>query len=406
VATVIQRPRLLVLNQYYHPGVEATAHLLTELCESLASDYSVTVITGRIHDREDEPDYEMRNGVEIIRVHSTSYDRAALGRRIANYFTYLARALRRGLVAERPDVVLCMTDPPLVGNVAHLIALRFRRPFVVVSQDVFPEIAVMLKRLRQPLLIRLLGTLIGFYLRHADRIVAIGPVMKQRLVEKRARPERIAVIPNWVDTHAITPRTRANSWAQEHGIADRFVVMHSGNIGHAQNLDLLVEAASKLGDLAELRVLLIGTGARFAHVTELAERLAPERVTFLPFQPRDILSESLSSADVHFVGLTPGLAGFVVPSRLYGVLAAGRPVIAAVEPASETAALVQDVGCGIVVPPDDPDVLAETIRELASGGRDLDDMGRKGREYVEAEGDRELAVARYRELLALVRSRS
>jgi colanic acid biosynthesis glycosyl transferase WcaI len=406
VATVLQRPRLLVLNQYYHPGVEATAHLLTELCESLASEYSVTVITGRLHDREGEPDYELRNGVAIVRVHSTSYDRAALHRRIANYFTYLARALRRGLVAERPDVVLCMTDPPLVGNVAHLVALRFRCPFVVVSQDVFPEIAVMLGRLRQPLVVQLLRMLIGFYLRHADRIVAIGPVMKERLVEKGAPADRIALIPNWVDTHAITPRARTNAWAQDHGLADRFVVMHSGNIGHAQNLDLLVEAVSELRDLAHLEVLLIGTGARVAHITELAQRLTRDQVRFLPFQPREILSESLSSADVHYLGLTPGLAGFVVPSRLYGVLAAGRPVIAAVEPRSETAALVQEVRCGIVVPPDRPDVLAETIRELAAGVHDLSGMGRRGRDYVEAEDGRERAVARYRDLLALVRSES
>src|SRR3981189_2827879 len=104
VAPANQRPRLLVLNQYYYPGVEATAHLLTELCESLTPAYSVTVITGKLHGREEEPDYEVRNGVEIVRVHSTSYDRTALHRRVANYFTYLVRALRRGLVADRPDV--------------------------------------------------------------------------------------------------------------------------------------------------------------------------------------------------------------------------------------------------------------------------------------------------------------
>src|SRR4051812_41146469 len=124
------RPRLLVFNQYYYPGVEATAHLLTELCEALASDYDVTVITGRLLGHEHDPDYEVRNAVEIVRAHSTAFDRAPLHRRAANSFPSLGRAARRGLRAERPDVVLCMPAPPMVGDVALLVARRFRAPLV------------------------------------------------------------------------------------------------------------------------------------------------------------------------------------------------------------------------------------------------------------------------------------
>lgn len=398
------RPRLLVFNQYYHPGLEATAHLLTELCEQLATEYSVTVITGRLREREGDPDYELRNGVEIIRLHSTSFDRSSLHRRAANYVTYLLRALRRGISASRPDVVLCMTDPPLVGDVAYLVARRFRRPFVVVNQDVFPEIAVNLGRLRQPLLIAVLRTMIGFYLRRADRLVAIGPVMKERLVAKGARSEQIEVIPNWVDTDAVTPQARDNRWSREHDLVDRFVVMHSGNIGHAQNLDVLIEAVTMLDDLERLSVVLVGTGARVAHTRELSQALGADRVEFLPFQPRARISESLSSADVHFVGLTHGLGGFVVPSRLYGILAAGRPVLAAVDGDSETGLLVQEIGCGLIVPPARPDLVADAIRSLARGDHDLEAMGQRGRTYVESHGNLQGAVARYRQLLLDVRT--
>ena len=154
-----RRPRLLVFNQYYWPGYEATAHLLTELCEALAADYDVTVITGRLHGYEDEPDYEVATASRscgCTRPHTTA---PPLHRRATNYLTYLARALRRGLLAERPDIVLCMTDPPLVGDVALAVARRFRVPLVVISQDVFPEIAVELGRLREPRLIVLLRVL-------------------------------------------------------------------------------------------------------------------------------------------------------------------------------------------------------------------------------------------------------
>ena len=400
-----RRAHLLVLNQYYWPGVEATAHLLTELCEALADDYEVTVITGRLLGYEDLPDYERRNGVEIVRVHSTAYDRAPLHRRAINYFTYLGRALRRGLIADRPDVVLCMTDPPIVGDLALLVARRFRVPLLVISQDVFPEIAVELRRLTNPLLVAVLGRMTRFYLRRADRVVAIGETMKQRLEAKGTPPERLRVIPNWVDTAALTPQPRANGWARLHGLDDAFVVMHSGNIGHAQDLETLIRASTQLEGVEQLRVVLIGFGARHADCVRLAEQIAADKVSFLDYQPRELLPQSLSSADLHFVGVTRGLSGYVVPSRLYGVLSVGRPVIAAAEADSETAVLVREVGCGVVVPPGRPDLLATTIAELAGGGHDLDEMGRRGRAFVEAEADRSIAIARYRrELAELIRA--
>lgn len=393
------RPRILVFNQYYWPGVEATARLLTELCESLAAEYEVTVITGRLLAHEADPDFELRNGVEIIRVHSTAFDRAPLHRRAINYFTYLGRALRRGLTGSRPDLVLCMTDPPMVGDIALAVARRYRVPLVVVSQDVFPEIAVELGRLRNRFLVGLLGMLTRFYLTRADRVVAIGETMQRRLEAKGVAPERLHVIPNWVDTGEIAPQPRDNDWARRRRLLDRFVVMHSGNIGHAQDLDTLIRATTSLGDLERLAVVLIGFGARHAEYVKLVEQLGANQVAFVGYQDRERLPLSLASADIHFVGLARGLSGYVVPSRLYGVLAAGRPVLAAAEDDSETAQLVREVGCGLVLQPGRPDLLADAIRAVACGEHDLAEMGRRGRAWVEVNANREVAVGRYRALL-------
>ena len=395
-----RRPRLLVLNQYYWPGVEATAQLLTQLCEALAAEYDVTVITGRLLGREDDPDYERLNGVEVIRVHSTAFDRSGLFRRAVNYFTYLGRALRRGLTGTaRPDLVLCMTDPPMVGDVALAVARRYRVPLVVVSQDFFPEIAVEVGRLRNPLLVGLLGVLTRFYLRRADAVVAIGETMRSRLETKGVRPQRLRVIPNWVDAGTVTPQPRDNPWARSQGLHDRFVVMHSGNIGHAQDLETLVRASTSLDDLERLAVVLIGFGARYAHLVRLAETLGADKVSFFDYQPSEVLPQSLSSADVHYVGLGRGLSGYVVPSRVYGILAAAKPIIASVDEDSETARLVRESGAGVVIPPGRPDLLAEEIGRAAGGEYDLLAMGRRGRTWVEAEGGRDRAVGRYRQLL-------
>jgi putative colanic acid biosynthesis glycosyltransferase WcaI len=397
------RPRLLVLNQYYWPGVEATAHLLSELCSALADEFDITVVTGMVQGAG-SPGRATRDGVEILRVNSTSFDRSRLSMRAANYLSYLGLSFLEGLRVERPDVVLCMTDPPVIADLALVIARRFDAPLVVVSQDVFPEVAVALKRLDNPAVVGLLRLATRLYLRRADRVVAIGETMRERLREKGADGERIVVIPNWVDTSHLEPRPRDNAWARERDLVGRFVVMHSGNIGHAQDLDALVRAETFLRDLDDLRIVLIGGGARRDELKALARLLATERTLFIGYQPREVLAESLSAADVHVVGLARGLSGYVVPSRLYGILAVGRPVIVAAEADSETAKVVEEVGCGVVVPPGRPELIAAAIRSAHDGELDLEAMGRRGREYVTSEGDRRVAVGRYRRLLREVAS--
>jgi colanic acid biosynthesis glycosyl transferase WcaI len=394
-----RKPRLLVLNQYYWPGVEATAQLLTELCEALAEEMEVKVVTGVLHGHEDAPRREVHNGVEIVRVPSTSFERSRILARATNYVTYLTNALLKGLRGPRPDVVLCMTDPPIVADIALVTARRFRAPLVVISQDVFPEIAVQLKRLENPAAMKVLRFLVSLYLRRADRVVAIGETMRTRLEAKGAPSDRLRVIPNWVDTDRLHPFRDDNEWARMAGLDGKFVVMHSGNVGHAQDLDSLVRAATFLRDLGDLTILIIGMGARHAELVALAELLEVDHVRFAYYQPRHWLAQSLSAADLHVVGLAPGLAGYVVPSRLYGILAVGRPVIAAADPESETAQVVERVGCGIVVPPGRPELLARAIRDAHDGRYDLEAMGAQGREWVEREGDRSVAVRRYRDLL-------
>ena len=396
-----RRPRLLVLNQYYWPGVEATAQLLTELCEALAEEYEVEVVTGVLHGHEDDPRELERNNVRIVRVSSTSYERSELVHRAANYFSYLGSALSYVLKAPAPDLVICMTDPPIVGDLGVIVGRRFDAPVLVISQDVFPEIATELGRLGNPAVVAVLRGLVGAYLRRADRIVAIGETMRERLEAKGASPERVRVIPNWVDTTAITPQPRENQWAERHGLVSKFVVMHSGNVGHAQDLDSLVRAATFLRDLDDLRIVIAGFGARHAEMVALARRLeVGDLVRFFDYQPRDRLPLSLSSADLHVVGLAKGLAGYVVPSRLYGILSAARPVVVAADEESETARIVAEVGCGLVIPPGRPELLARTIRAAREGAYDLAEMGERGRRYVEREADRSVAMARYRVVVA------
>jgi glycosyltransferase involved in cell wall biosynthesis len=297
-----------------------------------------------------------------------------------------------------------MTDPPFIGAISHIVARRFRAPLVVISQDVFPEIAERLGRLTNPFVLGSLRLLGNSSMRSADRVVAIGERMKRRLVEEKGiDPSHIDVIPNWSDADLTRPQPRDNPWARKHKLVDRFVVMHAGNVGHAQDLDTLIRATTFLRDLDDLAVPIIGLGARRAELVELAELLDADAVRFFTWQSYEQRALHISSADVHVVGLARGLAGYVVPSRLYGVLAAGRPVVAHTDPDSETGVLVAEIGCGIAIPPGDPVVLADTLRRCHDGEYDLAEMGRRARAYAESQGNRSVAVARYRATIEAVR---
>lgn len=293
-----------------------------------------------------------------------------------------------------------MSDPPFVPAFARLTASRFDVPYVAIVQDVFPEIAVELGRLRNPALVGLLDVLVTSGLQHASRVVAIGETMRERLVEKGVARDRIRVIRNWVDTTELKPEPKANRWSHEHELDEKFVVMHSGNVGYAQSLDVLIRATSYLRDLENLRVVVIGSGAKQADLVELSGLLETDRVVFCPYQPRAVLSQSLSAADLHFVGLAPGLSGYIVPSRMNGVMSVARPVVVGADEQSEIVKVVEAAGCGVVIKPGRPELLAEVIRDSHDGRYELDAMGRRGRAYVEREASRSVAIAMYRELIS------
>ena len=275
-----RKPRLLLLNQYFRPGVEATAQLLAELAEALAEEMEVVVVTGHVRGRSDLSAREQHGGLETRRVRATTFDRVRIPARAANYVTYLLSALADGLRLRRVDVVLCGTDPPVIGDVALLVARRHSAPLVVITEDVFPEIALALGRLNEGVLARLLRSLVRMYLTRADRVVVLGETMRARVAGKGVDDSRLRVIPNWADVDAIRPTEKANEWSRAHELDASFVVMHAGNVGHAQDLDSLVHADVLLAEVEDLETVIIGTGARRAELERLALRLQAPHVRF------------------------------------------------------------------------------------------------------------------------------
>ena len=403
--------KICFFNRSYWPDQAATGQLLTELAEDLVSRHGceVTVVAGRaLHGAERDAaglapvDREVRRGVTILRANGTRFDRRRFSGRAANYLTYFASAAVAGFQVGRPDIVVSLTDPPILGLAARWTARRTGARFVFLCEDIFPEVAALLEDFHNDTVNRALDRVNRYLLRDADGIVALGDRMRRRLVEEKgADPSRVTVIHNWADCEAITPGPKDNAFTRAHGLGDRFVLMHSGNIGLSQNLDVLIEAAALLKDKARLVIAIVGDGAKREALARQAAGRGLANVRFFPYQPKELLHESFAAADAFLVSLKAGIEGYIVPSKLYGILAAGRPYIAAVDPTCEVATIAREYGCGLLAAPGDPGALAGAIAALHDDPAAARAMGQRARAAA-LQFDRRVAVAAYHSLFVRV----
>ena len=219
-----------------------------------------------------------------------------------------------------------------------------------------------------------------FLVRKANRIIALGETMRKRLIEgKGAEACKVEVIHNWADCQQIVPGSKENRFSLENGLNDRFVVMHSGNIGLSQSLETLIEAAVHLRSKSDIVVAIVGDGVKRPALEDMVRSMGLGNVRFFPYQPKDHLNDSFGTADVFVVSLKKGLAGVIVPSKLYGILAAGRPYVAAVEDESEVAAITRQYDCGLLASPGDPKDLAEKILTLRGNPNEARRLGDNAR---------------------------
>ena len=402
--------RILFVNQYFPPDSASTASLLGELCEDLAArGHEVYVVAGL-------PSYnpterrrmrmmtrERWRGVRVTRTFSTAFARTSNAGRLLNYVTFLASALFGCLRAPRPDVVVVMTDPPVVGAVAWAAARIRRAPMVSWCQDIVPEAWLALGWLRPGRVATWLGRVSRFSLLRSSAVIAIGEDMRDRLVVKGAPRERVFVVPNWSDSSCVFP-TDGDAFRSALGLNGGLLVMHSGNIGMSQDLDAAIDAMAMLAP-GQAKFAIVGDGAGKAALEERVRREKLDNVFLLPYQKKEHLAESLSAADLHLVSLRRGLAGYVVPSKVYGIMAAGRAFVAAVDSDSEVAEIVRRHGCGVLVEPEDPASLADAVRELTADPEEMQRLGRQGREALLAHYDRPLAATRFEAVFRAVATR-
>ena len=402
-----RRTRLLFLNRSFWPDPEATGQFLTELCDDLSAQHRITVIAGpSLHSgasREVSPRrmlaWERRGEIEIIRTWGTRFSKTRLAGRITNLATYYALAAYAARRIQRPDIIIAETDPPLLGALGAALKQHFGCRMVYNVRDLYPDIAYANRGLKSPALLALLTRANSLAYRHADEVVTLGHDMAERIIAKGVCAAKVSVIPDWVDTSVIHPLAR-NSFRAQFG--ERFVVMYSGNIGLSQDLEAVLEAAARIANHPGIVFVLIGEGARKPALIKLARERGLDNVMFLPYRRKEDLAESLGAADLHLIPLMRGAAGCLVPSKIYGILAAARPFVAMMEAHAEVARIAREHRAGFVVEPGDAGALVDAVLAASRNRNELRAMGERARRVALRQFDRTVATGAFAAMLERV----
>jgi glycosyltransferase involved in cell wall biosynthesis len=379
-------PRVLFINQYGWPDHASTAQHLTDLAESLArKGHEVHVLCSRGGYKPGEPmrpRREVHEGVTIHRVGATAMGRRSTVTRMADYLSFYLLAAIRALLLPRPDVVVTLTTPPLIALLGVLLRTLRGSRHVSWSMDLHPDASLALGRMkRSNPLVRLLARLSDSTYRAADRVVVLGDYMGDLVAAKKVRPSRIVTIPVWSRRDEVIPYPREGHELRGRlGLSDRFVAMYSGNHGLAHSFDEFLEAARRLRGRQDIVFLFIGDGPRRAEVVRAKEEEGLANVLLMDYVPRSDLHLSLTIADVHLISMRAEMTGIVVPSKVYGAMASGRPCLFVGPDHCEVADTIRAASCGLTTRLGEPGPLVAAIELLASDPDLCRRYGLRGRE--------------------------
>ena len=376
--------RILLLNLYYPPDTSATAKIAETVVTQLAQQHHVTVLCGRpSYDPSERHSWklwqtERQGNVEIVRVGSTDFSRGQMNKRLLNYLTYAALAVPRALFSPC-DVILAMTDPPFEGIIGAVVALLKRKPYVYNIRDLYPDMAVSGGIMLNGPLAWIWERLHRWALRRAACVIVLGRDVRTRIIAKGVLAKRIEIVRDGVDVGLTQEAEIDPEVVAQIRDGFRFVLVHAGNLGFSGDWDALLEAARDFEkDNSGIGLIFIGEGAQKPRMQAAAAAL--RNVRFLPFFPASKIPSVLAAPDAHIVTLKHGLEGVVVPSKLYGILAAGKPVLGLAPEWSDVDQIVKEAGCGYIdCPLDGLEEFIEVVRELSNDPERLRQMGEAAR---------------------------
>jgi hypothetical protein len=385
--------RFVFVNRFYWPDEPATAQLLTDLAEALAArGHSVSVIAS--HPGGDTPAAEQRRGVAIVRVRVTRLNRCGLLGKLADFTTFYVGCLIGLIVQVRPgDIVVALTDPPLLGAGVWLAARLRRAKVIHWAQDIYPEVAVALTGNRW---LGVFAPLRDLAWRRAEACVTLGSDMKRVLSRAGVEPRRLTVIPNWAPAGLdVQPAGTADALRKKWELVGKFVVLYSGNLGRVHDLAPLLDVAERLRAQPHIVFVFVGRGAQLATLQARTDERKLKKIRFQSPQPRDQLATALSLGDLHLLTLLPGCENFVFPSKLYGIAAVGRPILFVGPPDCEIATLIKARRIGRTFSRGETVAMADTITGLSFAPTECAALGNAASKFSADGGGLETAVRKW-----------
>lgn len=382
-------PRLSIVNQFYPPDYAATGQFIQELAAQLVElGLDVQIFTGQpgyAFSTATAPALERSERLQIKRSRTTRFwSQRIRGKTLNGLLFFLRAGLHLVKASWRGDILLLTSAPPFLPLLGYLAHLCFGVPYICLIYDLYPDVAVALNVVtHRHWLTTLWDALNRQIWQRASGIIVLSSTMKDRAIAKCPQiADKISVIHNWADPNWIRPLPKSENWfVHQHDLADRFTVLYSGNLGRCHEMETILKAAERLRD-EPIQFVFIGDGAKYSECLEKVQKLGLQNCRFLPYQDKHVLPYSLTAGDVSLVSIAKNLEGLVVPSKLYGILASGRPIAAICESHSYLCQLLQDAQCGSTFEPGDSDGLAEFLHFLSLNPQNAEQMGRSGRRYL------------------------
>jgi colanic acid biosynthesis glycosyl transferase WcaI len=404
--------KVLITAKVFPPEMPAAAVLTRELAQEIGRHGGqVTVVTGYPHHpggrlfpgfRKRWVQVEEQNGYRLVRGWHVIHPSPALPVRALIMASKCASFLSSARQAFKPDVVISFEGYPLIGPLTSaLIARRNGAKLVSVIYDIYPDIAIELGKVKNPLLIKVLRQVEALTYRWSDRVAVLSESFRQNLInEKGVAPGKIAVVPVWLDAADIVPQPRDNAWRREMDIPpEKFVVLYAGTIGLVSGAEVILEAARRLRSKPDILFLLVGGGYAKDQVENEARQQGLRNIRMLPFQPRERLSELQATADVSLVTLAPERGRTSVPSKVLGYMAAARPIVASVDLDCDTARMIREAGCGLVVAPGEGESIAQAVWHYYESPDQRAGDGLKGREFFLENYEKKRVIGKFLDLL-------
>ena len=395
--------RLWVVSEPYYPEETSTGYYMTRIAEGLAADFDTKVICGQPNyfaRGTVAPKQEIHKGVEIFRAAGTTLDKNVIPFRLLNMITLglsmFILALRK---FERGDRILVVTTPPSLPFVMALASLTKGAAYTLLIHDNYPEMLVATEKTSEhSLLVRTMTFFNRWLYKHAAKIVAVGRDMRELLLKKTEGLDvSIATIPNWAELESVAPESRSeNALLKELGLTDKLVFLYAGNMGHPNDLSTIIDAADTLRHQTDVHFIFLGTGVKRKWLEKQVSKLELPNVTILDPKPRSEQRVFLNACDVALVSLVSRMVGVSMPSRTYNILAAGKPILALVEPGSEVARVVEEDNAGWIVPPGDSRHFVETVNEIIRQRANLPSIGKACRESAVQKYSLDTALEKYR----------